>query len=268
MIITVRQLQIIHYYYFAMGIFSLTNAIFVGFESFFSLIFLGFYGANSAVAWYLAMVARKRMRTYVVVQSMGFAVRHVIVTLLAVLATSLIWVTDIIPDTGLLNSLLMVNYFVMFLAGMWYVIARTDLTKGAFQIYDNHVFRKSKKLIIRMRHAYHNFFGRQLVTEHELQDYSFGLIREADENFMNAWKNRKNLQYVLECMGRIEIALARSSLARLNESIGDLKREPPSKYNEKLIAQSEKEADDEERSIIEYEKELYRKSGESEFLEA
>ena len=266
MIITLRQLQFIHYYYFAMGIFSLSNAFFIGFGSPFSLIFLAFYGTNSAVAWYMSMVTRKRMKTYVVIQSLGFAIRHVIVTVVTVLATAMVWASGVIPDVGLLNTLLMVNYFVMFMAGMWYVITRTDLTRGLFQIYDDRIFRKSKKFIIKMRYAYHNFFGRQLITEHEIRDYKFGIIKEADENFVSAWKNRKKLQYVLECMGRIEIALARYALSILKETIDDLRREPPSEQNIRLIKQSENEARDEEHDIMEYEKEFYRKSGESEFL--
>jgi hypothetical protein len=260
MIITIRQLQAIHYYYFCMGIFSLSNAFFMGFDSLFSFIFLGFYAANSAVAWFVANVSRKRMKDYIVIQSRGFAIRHVAATVLTVIATTIIWSSNAIPDVGLLNALLMANYTVMFLAGMWYVITRTDLSRELFAVYDNHAFGRSKSFIIRVRQVHWKMFGRHLVTESDIRSYKYGSLKGVDENMTDAWRHRKKMQYVLECMARIELALARRSLGELKERISSLKLSPESRDNLRLIRESEQEYVQEERDIMEYEKEFYRKS--------
>ena len=266
MMITIRQLQAIHYYYFCMGIFSLASAFFLGFETLFSVIFLGFYASNSLVAWYVAHVSRKRMKDYVVVQSKGFAINHVISTVLTVLAATGIWSSGLIPDVGMLNTLIMVNYMVMFLAGMWYVITRTDLTKGILQLYDNRVFSRSKKFIIRVREAHWKHFGRHLVPDRVFSGYKYGSVKEVDENMISAWKNKSKTQYVLECLARIEMALARKGMAKLKEQLNDLKRSPPSPYNNKLIRETEAELATEQSSLLAYEKQYYQKTSEGKFL--
>ncbi len=50
MIVTVNQLRLIHYFYFIMGIFGLTNAFFVGIGTILSMPFLVFYALNSAIS--------------------------------------------------------------------------------------------------------------------------------------------------------------------------------------------------------------------------
>jgi len=267
MIVTVNQLKLIHYFYFAMGIFGLTNSVFMGFGSPLSMIFLAFYAVNSGVSWYMAHVARRKMSSYVVVQSLGFFINHAIVTVLTVGGTALIWVSGLIPDLHLLSTLLMANYFAMFLAGLWYGLIRADFIRGLFTVYDSYLFKKAKAFIIRIREAYWDFFGRQLVAEGEIQGYEYGTIREVDENLLSAWKNRKKLQYVLECLGRIELSMARHALQQLREKISFLRMTPGSE-REKPIARAEGELQEKENEIMRYEKAFYRKTGESELLQA
>jgi hypothetical protein len=266
MIVTVNQLQLIHYYYFIMGIFSLTNAFFMGFGSPFSLIFLAFYTLNSLISWYMASVARKRMSDYVIVQSLRFFMTHTILTILTVGGTTLVWVSGLIPDIFLLNMLLMANYFVLFLAGLWYILTRTDFVGSLFTVYSSRLFRKSKGFIIRVKETYWDFFGRQLVTEEDIKNYKYGTISEVDENLISAWKNRGKLQYVLECLGRIELSLARHALQYLREKLSFLKTSQSSAENERLINRTESELSEKQRDIMEYEKAFYKKAGESQLL--
>jgi hypothetical protein len=267
MIVTVNQLRLIHYFYFVMGIFGLANAIFMGFGSPFSMLFLAFYAVNSGISWYMAHVARRKMSSYVVVQSLGFFISHTILAVLTVGGTTLIWVSGIIPDIQLLSTLLTANYFAVFLAGLWYGLIRADFIRDLFTIYDSHIFKKAKAFIIRIKEAYCDFFGRQLVTVEEIRDYRYGTIGEVDENLISAWKNRKKLQYVLECLGRIELSMARHALQRLREKISFL-RMTPGNENEKPIARAEGKLHDRENEILKYEKTFYRKTGESELLQA
>ena len=266
MIITIRQLKLIHYYYFAMGIFGLTNAILIGFGSIFSIIFIIFYVLNSGVSWYVALVARKKMTDYVIVQSLGFFVRHVAVSVLTVGATTLFWISGLVPDAGLLNTMLMANYFVLFVAGLWYMPPRTDFVGELFTIYDNYLFKKSKSFMLGVRRAHREFFGRELVTETQIRDYEYGTINDVDDNLISAWKNKSKMQYVLECLGRIEISLSRFALKIMREKLFFLGGLSDTYENQKLRDDAKRELAEREKDVNEFEKSFYRKTGESEFI--
>jgi hypothetical protein len=261
MIITVGQLKFIHYFYFAMAIFGFVNAFFVGFESLFSLLFLAFYVLNSLVSWYMASVARKRMRRYVVIQSRRFLINHVILTVATVGLTLLIWVSGLVTDINLLRGLMTANYFTLFLAGLWYALSRTDLFKELFTVYDSYLFRKSRDFIIRIREKYRRHFGREIVSDKEIREYSYGTIREVDSNLMSAYQNRSKLQYVLECLGRIEMSLARHAAGMLKERIGDLRMSTDARA-QRLAQEAERTLAQKEENIREYERNFYSRAGE------
>jgi hypothetical protein len=263
MIVTVDQLKLIHYFYFVMGIFGLTNALFMGFGSPFLAIFLALYMVNSSVSWYIAHVARKKMSDYVVVNSLGFFISHTLLTILTVAGTTLIWVSEIITDVYLLSALLMTNYFVFFLAGLWYCLMRLDFVRDLFTIYDSYVFTKSKGFIIKVKDKYQAYFGRSLVTDEEIREYKYGTIKEVDGNLMSAWRNKSKTQYVLECLGRIELSMTSHALERLREKISFLRA---SAEGQNSIKRAEEQLREKERNMMEYEKAFYRKTGESELL--
>lgn len=264
MIITVDQLKLIHYYYFIMGIFSLTNAFFLGFTNIFSVIFLVFYVLNSSISWYVAAVARNRMKDYIILNSLKFFINHSILTAITVAGTTLIWVSEIITDIFLLNTLLLVNYFVLFFAGIWYALTRTDFVRSLFTIYDNYMFSRSKNFIIKTKEKYWNYFGRHIVSKEEIKKYKYGTNPEVDDNLRSAWSNKGKKQYVLECLGRIELSLARQALDLIRDKVSMLKSASTSVEDENLLNLNEKMMKDREEAIMEYEKEFYRKAGESE----
>jgi hypothetical protein len=261
MIITIGQLKLIHYYYFAMAIFGVVNAFFVGFDSLFSQVFLVFYILNSGVSWYIANVARKKMKDYVVIQSLRFFLNHVIITVLTVGVTLVIWISGVLTDVNLLKTLMTANYFALFLAGLWYAFSRTDFAKELFTVYDSYLFKKCKEFIIKIKDRYRNFFGGEIVSDEDIKRYKYGTNTEVDTNLVSAYQNRSKIQYVLECLGRIELSLARSAIDYLKERIGVLKisNDPA---NERLIQRAEKMLIQKERNIVDYEKAFYSKTAE------
>ncbi len=262
MIITVGQLKLIHYYYFAMGIFSVTNAFFVGFGSLFSILFMAFYGVNLVISMYIATVARRRMRDYIIIQSLGFFLKHVLITVATVGVTTLIWVSNVFQDVGLLSTMIFVNYLFLFLAGMWYILARTEFTHDLFQFYDTRIFRKSKKFMISIRRMNRTYYDRQLVTERDIDTYKFGSIKVVDENILDAWKNKEQGKFVMECMGRIELSIARFNLEDLQEKVSNLGLRTRDPLLIKELEKYEKRLKEKRKEIMLYEKEFFRKTGE------
>ena len=266
MIITVGHLKLIHYYYFAMGIFCFSSVFFIGFDSPFSFVFLLLYAMNSGISWYVAHIARKGMSKYVVLQSLGFFLKHVVLSVLTVGLTVTFWISGFLPDTGLINMFLMANYFVLFVAVMWYAYTRTSFVKGLFTIYDSYLFRMSKEFILKVKRNHRSFFGSDLVSDIEIRGYDYGTIKEVDNNLISAWKNKSKLQYVLECLGRIELSLARHDLKFIMQKISFWKTSPPDSENQFLIKMAENNLTEKKRDIMLFEKSFYEKTGESEFL--
>jgi hypothetical protein len=260
MIITVKQLKLIHYFYFVIGIFGLTNAILLGVGSLFSLIFLGFYIANSGVSWYIAYVARRKMRDYLVVQSSSFFVNHTLLTLVTVALTIAVWVSGLITDLVLLNSLLLINFYVLFMAGMWYALTRTDFVSELFSVYDNFVFGRSKEFIIGIKRKNRGIFGSDLVTDKSIRDYKYGTIQEVDYNLVTAWKNRKNKKFAIECMGRIQLTIASKAIDKIQEDLFALGGLPDRYENQKLIKQTKEEIKRRERDLMYFERNFYKKT--------
>lgn len=261
MIISVRQLKLIHYYYFAMGIFSFTNAIFAGIGTFLSYIFLVFYGIFLIISWYIAYVARKQLREYIIISSRSFFIKHIALTVGTVLLTSFIWIFGIIPEAEFLYMLMFANYLVFFMAGMWYILTRTDFVRSLFAFYDKRQFRKAKEFIIRTRKENFNYYGRELITAIDINEYQYGFIVEVDEMMESARDNRANKQYALECLGRIELALARKRLDVIGRKMTDMTAMAPTPVNLKELGKTQREFKDLEHDIIEFEKLFYEKSG-------
>ena len=156
------------------------------------------------------------------------------------------------------------NYFVLFLAGLWYTITRTDFVSELFTIYDNYLFGKSKSYMLGVKRRHGAFFGRSLVMDSQLKGYKYGTNQDADQNFLSAWKNKGNEQFVLECLGRIEMALARDDISSMKDRLYGLKvsLDPES---QKLAEMMERQIKEKEQDIMHYEKMFYAKTGESEY---
>jgi hypothetical protein len=263
MIITIRQLQLVHYSYFMFGIFSFVSAILLGLESIASQLFLAFYCMNSAISWYVAYVTRKRMSKYVIVQSMSYFLMHTLATLVTVAVTVSVWLLEVIPDLDLLHGIIAANYFVTILAGMWYAATRIEPVRRLFTVYDSYVFQKSRGFMAGLRHANKGFFGLDIASEKDISSYEFGKIKEVDSNMVQAWRNREKRQFCLECLARVEIALANESLKFIRNKIAYMRMLPASRADERLLRWTENELLEKKADIMRFEKGYYRKSGES-----
>jgi hypothetical protein len=58
--------EVIHYYYFSLGIFSFMCSMIFGFSAVYSLVFILLYIGLSAFAWYTSWFMQKRMREFII----------------------------------------------------------------------------------------------------------------------------------------------------------------------------------------------------------
>jgi hypothetical protein len=264
MIITVRQLQLIHYYYFIMGIFALSNAIFLGIGSPYFLLFIMFYIVNSTISWYIAVVARETMKNYIIIQSLAFAIKHMIATVAAVAIAAVIWMGGTMMEFSVLSALLMTNYMILFLAGIWYVLTRTDFAKKLFPLYDDYMFRRSRNFVIRTREKNWKYFGIRLITEREITNYKYGTLPDVDSNMLSAYRNRGQLRYVMECIGRIEMLLSQMLIERLSDEIKTARLMYRDGSSDWKLREMENMIIQERQNYKKFEMRFYEKTGEGE----
>ena len=70
--------QTIHYYFFSLGVFSLTTALMFTEYSIYTFIFVGFYVAHSAISWYMSWFMHRKMKLVYIIQRSSYIVNHMV----------------------------------------------------------------------------------------------------------------------------------------------------------------------------------------------
>jgi hypothetical protein len=251
----VKYFQIIHYYYFCMGIFSFTAAIIFG--SPYYIYFLAFYVLHSTISWYVAWFVEKRMKKFVVVNSSNYVVSHLILTVVTSAMTLIMWSYSILIERFLIDSIIYMNYFVFFLGVMWYVMTRFNMISSMFDYFDTITFRRAKRLIISKREE----LGlKRLITDGRIKSYEPGYEKEIDSALMTLWKERRS--NLVNNIYRFETIVCNNLIQRFRNRIMNIKAKPTfSAIDQKMINSYEKFIHDYGKRALEYEKFFQQKRG-------
>jgi hypothetical protein len=213
-----EYLEAIHYYYFSIGMFSFMCSIIFGFSAIYSIIFIFLYVGQSSFSWYISWYMRRRMREFVVLNSLRFAGEHMILTLFVGAMTFSLWYLNAFNEEGLITSILQVNYFVFFLAVVWYLVVRFNAVRVVFDVYDNSSMERAKSLMIRTRELRRELFTKTLMTNSQVRNYRNGSSPEIDEMLLSMWKDRRS-PGLLKRIAELEVALCSLFVARLRDYV-------------------------------------------------
>jgi hypothetical protein len=161
---------------------------------------------------------QKRMREIVVINSMGFAASHVILTLFVGGMTFGLWYLNAFNEEALIASILQVNYFVFFLAVIWYLMIRFNAVSTLFEVYDYRAMEKAKVFIIKTRESKGEIFTKMLMTNSQIKNYRNGSNADIDELLLSIWKERRD-SAVLKKIAEFEVALCSWFVARLRDYV-------------------------------------------------
>ncbi|MEM5812498.1 MAG: hypothetical protein QW286_02150, partial [Candidatus Aenigmatarchaeota archaeon] len=132
-----EYMEVIHYYYFSMGIFSFMCAIIFGFSAVYSIAFIILYIGQSSFAWYISWHMQRKMREFVIPNSINYAAVHIFFTFFVGGLTFGLWLLGALNEELLVMIVLYVNYFLFFLAFLWYLISKFGILKMFFDVYDS-----------------------------------------------------------------------------------------------------------------------------------
>lgn len=246
--ISTEYFQIIHYYYFCMGMFSFTAAVIFGFP--YSMFFMIFYVLHSIISWYVSYFIQKSMRKFVIIQSREYVISHIILTILTVGSTLMLWYFQVLIETFLIDSIIFINYFVFFIGVLWYGMTKFDVVKGLFAYFDSLTFRKAKKLVIDKRI---DLGLKELVTDVVIKTYEVGSDSEIDSILVSVWDERET--NVEGNIYRLEMALCDKMIGKYRKRIHKIRSKPMvNAIDVRMMKTYERFIKDYEKSSVEYER--------------
>ena len=251
--------EIIHYYYFSLGLFSFMCSIIFGFSSVYSMIFILLYVGLSAFAWYTSWFMQKRMREFIIPNSVTYAATHVFFTVFVGGLTSAVWLIGALQEELLITILLYVNYFVFFLAVLWYIFVKFGVSKTLFDVYDSRTMQNAKNLVVKTRDERKDVFTRSIVGSDSIRNYRQGSNPEIDQLLLNAWRERSS-KNLLKRITDIEIALSSQTVNRLRKWITEASsRDDMSQRDRDMIERYEHDIEQYAKASAEYEKHVVSK---------
>ncbi|UCD07583.1 MAG: hypothetical protein JSW41_01255, partial [Candidatus Aenigmatarchaeota archaeon] len=125
------------------------------------------------------------MRKFVVIQSSGYIVSHVLLTVLTSGMTLILWSYNIFIEKFLIDSIIFVNYYVFFLGLLWYVMVRFKVVGELFAYFDSLTLKRAKRLILNKRE---NLKLKKLITDIKIKSYELGSEPEIDSILFSTWR--------------------------------------------------------------------------------
>jgi hypothetical protein len=185
--ISTDHLQVIHYYYFFMGVFSLFSAFifttaFPSYGSIFTVLFV----LHLAISWYVSWVIVKRLRKELVFNMVRYAASHVFIAFLTAGLTILFWYLNILQEVAFMNTVLLINFFVFFVGAIWYIITRFDIVRRFFVLKDTMALRSAMNMAVSV--------GKEagMPVPSEIRSYQPGSDEDMDALLLSLWKRRKS----------------------------------------------------------------------------
>ena len=251
-----QHVQTVHYYFFCLGMISLTAGIMHYFETAFSIIFLVFYAVHSAISWQTALFVHNRMKDIVFINSFRYAANHIVLTFVSV--GSAIGLDFLMGEqySSLIYALTLINFFVVFLAAIWFAIVRFDAVNRLFEWYDLKRFQKAKGILMQLRKEY----GLELVSDSDIKSYRPGLNSGTDGillRVMDASDGRgKELPHLVK---EFELELFRGRTEEMKAGMRKMVSAGITRSNEKLVSGQLLGIKHQEQKMMEYEKSFFRK---------
>ena len=134
------------------------------------------------------------MKRFVIV-SPRFWLSHLFITLIAAGLISIIYLSEITGITDLMNTVLFINLYVVFLGVMWYVISKIGLTRKFFILLSFAKERGIKRKVLSLRKKFKPPF--RLVTDEYIKSYEFGKDPDIDSLFYSITDQRSDVKKLL-----------------------------------------------------------------------
>jgi hypothetical protein len=242
--------QTIHYYFFCLGIFSLTSAFLFSSFGVLTYLFMVFYVANSAISWYISWFLHGRMQRIFYIKTWKYASVHVVLTLWSAGLAVMMWYLFADIYESFMSSIVMINFFVLFLGAMWYAISRFRFVEKFFEWQDREKMKDARGAVMSFRDSK----GLKLVDDDTMNEYEFGKDDRLDHLFLIAKKekSRGNQVEMADAVRDLEMGMTENRLDELLRKAEKLKKEQMSATDQQLLKTYETLIDGYRKKIVRY----------------
>ena len=255
MLIRVEHLQVFHYLYFAAAIFSFSSLIITGMGTSFSYYFVAFCTIHMGFSWYITLIVKKNMKSYVKFNSIRFLGKHVVISVIIVFLTFLVW---LVTFTGsgvviwygtphgieLFNLITNTNYLVFFMTVIWYLLFKVNSVSDLLKIFNSKSLEKAKDTFISIRKE-KGLGG--LVSNDEVRKYIYGNDYRTDSFLVNLLEGKRTKD-MLGYIRSTDIQMYSMSIESVKERLQKCKDSGAApkeiKMIEKIIKDKEKKLED------------------------
>lgn len=241
--INIEYLQIIHYYYFFMGVFSFFSAvIFTTAFPYYGLMFSLLFVLHLLLSWYLSWVMVKRLREELVFNIVRYTINHVFITFLTAGLTIMFWYLNLFQELVFMRVILTINFFVFFIGALWYLFTRFEVVRKLFIFRDIKRLDKAKGIAISLGKE------RGMPIPPEIKKYKTGSDKEIDGILFSIWE-QKNRDEVEDVVKEFFILFYEKGIEKLRRRIKEMKFGSLKKTGD-LIKEYEKLIKEYEKRII------------------
>lgn len=255
LIIKPEHFQTIHYYFFFLGMFSLTVGFMVPMSEFYAYMFMSFYIVHSAISWYISWFLYKRVNAIYIIHSHGYMLNHVVLTLLsggAAVAFYYIFQTEF---QAMMTSLITINLFVIFAGSIWYVMGLLNITKRYMEWQGGRNLQFGRKVAAKFRKKHRL----SLVSGDTLRSYKFGTDAVIDRTLMVINTKVGEGEDFSDDVKNLELRFAQNKITDMGKKVQELSMGDVTESDRNLIHNYSDAITREEKNRMEYEKRFFKK---------
>ncbi|UCD02686.1 MAG: hypothetical protein JSV63_02755 [Candidatus Aenigmatarchaeota archaeon] len=246
--------QIIHYYFFSLGMFSLTIAFTVPLSDIYSYLFISFYIIHSAISWYISWFLYKRVSAIYIIHGTIYIFNHVVLTLLSGGSAVFFYYAFRIEFQAMMSSLITINFFIIFAGFIWYFLGLTKVIERFFEWQEGWKLREGRKAVMKFRKKQ----GLFLTSEDVVKTYKWGTDSTIDSALMSIKRKAGEGIDFHEDVKALEIKLAKNRMSEMHERIVKLETGEMSESDRDLANSYLRAIKVLEKRIMDYEKRFFK----------
>jgi len=252
------HLQMAHYYFFCMAVSSFTSAMLFYFEPLYSYIFLALYIIHSGISWHIAWFLNQRLEEIYIINSPRYALSHFILTVWSSVLSIMLWYIFRLEYNAVINSLFMINFFLIFFAMTWYLLSRLGAVKKLFEWYDTRKAKMLSDMVLRLREQ----TGKKLVRDEDITDYNYGSDQKIDRLLFNVkgLRHARDKEGLFLAIRDLELEIWRIKIKELEKRTEEL-GEGKEMSKRELVKVYSKLIDSYKKKRMEYELYFFKKFG-------
>ncbi len=247
--------QIIHYYFFALGIFSLTIAFLFPDYNAFTILFMSFYVVHSGISWYMSWFMYKKLQMVFIIHKSKYILEHIVLTVVSGSMAITLYYMFQTEYEALMTSVITVNFFVMFLGAMWYIMGLAKISEKFFDWQEARRMEVGRDMVFSFRKKK----NMKLMDDETIKRYKFGSDSHVDSLVAEAKSNAKEGRDFSEQVRDIEVRMAQIETDKLREKIARLEEGIVTEAERNLVHSYMKAINEQEIRIMNYEKEFKKR---------